>query len=262
MSFLFDTHAHFPAERVQIDGLLERALAAGVRRLLAVGGSPALNAGAQLAAATHPEQVMLALGFDRDQARRSDACAAATAFFNDASLPRLAAVGEIGLDYQRAGTDRRGQCALMECQLEVAARLRRPVIVHTRDADEDTLALLRNAEPRLGGPGARPGVIHCFTGNQTFAESLLELGYFLSFSGIVTFANATPLREVARTVPDDRLLIETDTPYLTPVPLRGRPNEPAYLPHVASCLAVQRKTTPEAIALLTTANAMRLFGGE
>jgi TatD DNase family protein len=261
MSFFFDTHAHFPADRAQIDGLLERALAAGVQRLLAVGGSAALNAGAQLAAVTHPEQVMLALGFDRDQAKGIEACTAATAFFIDSSLPGLAAVGEIGLDYSRAETDRSGQCALMECQLAIAARLHRPVIVHTRDADEDTLALLRNADHRRGGED-RPGVIHCFTGNQAFAEALLELGYFLSFSGIVTFANAAPLREVARTVPDDRLLIETDTPYLTPVPLRGRPNEPAYLPHVAACLAVQRKTTPEAIATLTTANALRLFGGE
>ena len=262
MTAFFDTHVHFPDEAAAVEGLLTRACAAGVTRLLAVGGSPALNAGARRAAATRPEQVLLALGLDRDQAGRTDALAAADALFADVEPDHLSAVGEIGLDYQRADADgRRRQCALMEHQLERAAQGERPVIIHTREADDDTLALLRQARGLPWFRGERPGVIHCFTGGQVLADALLELGYFLSFSGIVTFANAGPLRAVTRAVPGERLLIETDTPYLTPVPLRGRPNEPAHVPHVAACLARARGTGLDELAALTRANAERLFGG-
>ena len=262
MTAFFDTHVHFPDEAAAVEGLLTRACAAGVTRLLAVGGSPALNAGARRAAFTRPEQVLLALGLDRDQAGRTDALAAADALFADVEPDHLSAVGEIGLDYQRADADgRRRQCALMEHQLERAAQGERPVIIHTREADDDTLALLRQARGLPWFRGERPGVIHCFTGGQVLADALLELGYFLSFSGIVTFANAGPLRAVARAVPGERLLIETDTPYLTPVPLRGRPNEPAHVPHVAACLARARGTGLDELAALTRANAERLFGG-
>ena len=262
MTAFFDTHVHFPDEAAAVEGLLTRACAAGVTRLLAVGGSPALNAGARRAAFTRPEQVLLALGLDRDQAGRTDALAAADALFADVEPDHLSAVGEIGLDYQRADADgRRRQCALMEHQLERAAQGERPVIIHTREADDDTLALLRQARGLPWFRGERPGVIHCFTGGQVLADALLELGYFLSFSGIVTFANAGPLRAVTRAVPGERLLIETDTPYLTPVPLRGRPNEPAYVPHVAACLARARGTGLDDLAALTCANAERLFGG-
>jgi TatD DNase family protein len=263
MTAFFDTHVHFPDESAAVEGLLTRAGAAGVTRLLAVGGSPALNPGARRAAAARPEQVLLALGLDRDQAGRIDAREAADALFADVEPEQLSAVGEIGLDYQRttAAGIRRRQCALMEHQLERAAQWERPVVIHTREADDDTLALLRQASGLPWFRGARPGVIHCFTGGQVLADALLELGYFLSFSGIVTFANAGPLRAVARAVPGERLLIETDTPYLTPVPLRGRPNEPAYVPHVAACLARARGTGLDDLAALTCANAERLFGG-
>ena len=262
MTAFFDTHVHFPDEAAAVEGLLTRASAAGVARLLAVGGSPALNPGARRAAAARPEQVLLALGLDREQAGRADALAAADALFADVEPEQLSAIGEIGLDYQRADAAvRRRQCALMEHQLVRAAQWERPVVIHTREADDDTLALLRQARGLPWFRGARPGVIHCFTGGQVLADALLELGYLLSFSGIVTFANADPLRAVARAVPGERLLIETDTPYLTPVPLRGRPNEPAYVPHVAACLAHARGTSLDELAALTRANAERLFGG-
>ena len=262
MTAFFDTHVHFPDEAAAVEGLLTRASAAGVARLLAVGGSPALNPGARRAAAARPEQVLLALGLDRDQAGRADALAAADALFADVEPEQLSAIGEIGLDYQRDDAAvRRRQCALMEHQLVRAAQWERPVVIHTREADDDTLALLRQARGLPWFRGARPGVIHCFTGGQVLADALLELGYLLSFSGIVTFANADPLRAVARAVPGERLLIETDTPYLTPVPLRGRPNEPAYVPHVAACLAHARGTSLDELAALTRANAERLFGG-
>ena len=228
-----------------------------------MGGSPELNAGARRAHAARPEQALLALGLDRGQAACADARAAATELLTGSGAEELAAVGEIGLDYHHhcETAERQAQRGLMECQLELAARLGRPVVIHTREADDDTLALLRQARGLTWFRGARPGVIHCFTGGQALAEALLELGYFLSFSGIVTFANADPLRAVARAVPGGRLLIETDTPYLTPVPLRGRPNEPAHVPHVAACLARARGTGLDELAALTRANAERLFGG-
>ena len=260
MTTFFDTHAHFPDDAAAVECLLNRAGEAGVTRLMAVGGSPDLNPGALRAAAARPQQVLLALGLDREQAAPPDALAAADALFDEIEPERLAAVGEIGLDYQRVdAAGRRRQCALMEHQLERAAQWELPVIIHTRMADVDTLAVLRNASTLPWFRGARPGVIHCFTGDQAFADALLDLGYYLSFSGIVTFANAGPLRAVARTIPAERLLIETDTPFLTPVPLRGRPNEPAYVTHVASCLARARGMALDELAALTTANAGRLF---
>jgi TatD DNase family protein len=254
----FDSHVHFTAGAATA-AVLARAAAAGVARLLAVGGSQALNEGARQAAAAHPQQLLLALGLDRDRAARPGASAEVDALLGDAALPPLAAVGEIGLDYHHHAEGHPAQCALLEHQLAWAARLRLPVCVHTRAADDDTLAILRNAARDPWFRAGRPGVIHCFTGGPSLAEALLELGYFLSFSGIVTFANAAPLRAVAASVPDDRLLIETDSPYLTPVPLRGRPNEPANVVHVAACLASARQTTPEALAELTWQNARRLF---
>lgn len=258
MARYFDTHVHFAAGAATA-GLLARATAAGVERMLAVGGSPALNEGAREAAAAHPHTLLLALGQDRDQATRPGVMAEVDTLLRDGSLPPLAAVGEIGLDYHYQAQTQRAQRALLEHQLSWAARLRLPVCVHTRAADDDTIAILRNANRDPWFRAGRPGVIHCFTGGPSLAEALLELGYYLSFSGIVTFANAAPLRAVAATAPDDRLLIETDSPYLTPVPLRGRPNEPAHVVHVAACLARARGVAPDDLAALTWRNASRLF---
>jgi TatD DNase family protein len=144
--------------------------------------------------------------------------------------------------------------------LDLAAKHRLPVIVHSREADDDTVELLREHVRRWRGDPARIGVLHCFTGTSEFARSVLDLGLMVSFSGIVTFRNADSLRAVAREVPEDRLLIETDTPYLAPVPQRGRPNEPAYVVHVAESLAKIRNDTVEHIAHSTARNALRLFG--
>ncbi|MDD5704723.1 MAG: TatD family hydrolase [Kiritimatiellae bacterium] len=256
----FDTHAHFTGSTDAVAAQIERAVAAGVTRLIAVGGSPVLNAGARAAAASHPLTVALAVGLDRDQSDDPDPAGAVAKLLDDPNLPPLAAVGEIGLDYHYRPEGRPAQCALMEAQLAWAARRHLPVIVHAREADADTLALLRNAARDPWFREGRPGVIHCFTGGQEFADNLLTLGYFLSFSGIVTFANAAPLRAIAARVPAERLLIETDSPYLTPVPLRGRTNEPAHVVHVAACLAKQRGLTPEALAEQTFTNACLLFG--
>lgn len=256
----FDTHAHFAAGPA-IAGQIARARAAGVTRIVAVGGSPQLNAGARAAAAAAPGHVLPAFGLDRDQAGGDDDQAAALEnLFAAGAAPAPAAVGEIGLDYCRSAVARERQRLLMERQLGLAARLRLPAIIHTRAAEADTLALLRNARGEAWFREGRPGVIHCFTGDAAFAEALLALDYRLGFSGIVTFAGAAPLRKVAAAVPGERLLIETDAPYLTPVPLRGRPNEPALVVHVAAVLARERGVAPEELAALTWRNAETLFG--
>ncbi len=246
---IFDTHAHFEGTESEAAALLERAFAAGVTRVMAVGGSESLNAGARLAAecaaasAASRPQLRLALGWDRDQAGRE---------LPPIDYAGVSAVGEIGLDYFYDGAPRKDQLALFARQLELARTLDLPVVIHTREADDDTLGVLREIPSK--------GIIHCFTGTPKFCGRLLDLGFFVSISGIVTFRAADNVRESARYVPDDRLLIETDTPFLAPVPKRGNPNEPAFIVHTAKFLAELRGTTPEALASLTTANARALLG--
>jgi TatD DNase family protein len=236
MTELFDTHAHFEGGSAETAAAVARARAAGVTRIMAVGGSESLNAGTE----GFPCR---AIGWDRDQAGRD---------LPDLDYAGVAAVGEIGLDYHYAPGTRAAQRGLFARQLERAGRLGLPVVVHTRDADDDTLGILREIPSR--------GIVHCFTGSPSFCRALLDLGFYISISGIVTFRAADNVRESARAVPDDRILVETDAPFLAPVPMRGGPNEPAFLVHTARFLAGLRGTTFESFAALTTSNALRLLG--
>ena len=245
---LFDTHCHFETtDTAEITAILRRAAQAGVTRLMAVGGSPALNdavAAAVGIAQSSPEmpRVASALGWDRDQAE-------ATALLPKIDYSGAAAVGEIGLDYHYSGRTRKAQMELFANQLELARTLDLPVVIHTREADDDTLGLLREIPSR--------GIIHCFTGTPKFCRELLDLGFMISISGIVTFRAADNVRESALIIPDDRLLIETDSPFLAPVPMRGKANEPAFITHTAKFLAELRATPLEKFAELTTQNAIR-----
>jgi len=171
-----------------------------------------------------------------------------------ASDEKVVAIGETGLDYYYHKDHPQWQQERFRAHIQVANELDKPVIVHTRDAGDDTLAILKqeNAE-RCGG------VIHCFTETQAFADKALELGFMISISGIVTFRNADALRAIAKTIPDDRLLIETDSPYLAPVPFRGKQNQPAYVEQVAETLAQVRDTSVEHIAEISRNNFYRLF---
>ena len=171
-----------------------------------------------------------------------------------ASNPKVVAIGETGLDYYYHKGDNKIQQERFRTHIQIANDLNKPVIVHTRDAGQDTLEILRseNAEQCSG-------VIHCFTETMSFAEKALELGFMISFSGITTFRNADALREVAKHVPDDKLLIETDSPYLAPVPHRGKQNWPSLVKHVAETLAEVRNTSVEHIAQLSKDNYYRLF---
>lgn len=168
--------------------------------------------------------------------------------------PRIVALGETGLDYFRSPADAAWQRERFRHHIIAARRVGKPLIVHTRQAREDTIALLRDE-----GAAEVGGVMHCFTEDWDTARAALDLGFYISFSGIVTFKNADDLRDVARRVPLDRMLVETDAPYLTPVPLRGKSNQPAYVSHVAELLAQVRNTAVEEIAQATTRNFFTLF---
>ncbi len=185
-----------------------------------------------------------------------------------AALSRVVAIGETGLDYyqmdERKGgrtvADMKWQRERFRTHIRAARQTTKPLIIHTRAASDDTLAILKE-EGEDGSPGAAGGVFHCFTETAEVARGALDLGYYISFSGILTFKTAQDLREVARFVPMDRMLIETDSPYLAPVPYRGKTNNPSYVPHVARQIAELRQTTPEAIGEVTSRNFDTLFKG-
>jgi TatD DNase family protein len=172
-----------------------------------------------------------------------------------ARLPKVVAIGETGLDYYRREGDLAWQRQRFRTHIRAAREARRPLVVHTRAAVDDTLAIMR--EERASEAG---GVMHCFTESWEMASAALDMGFYISFSGIVTFKNAVTLKDVARRVPLDRMLIETDSPYLAPVPLRGKRNEPSYVPHVAAEIARLRDMSVEAVAAATSDNFFRLFG--
>ena len=183
-----------------------------------------------------------------------------------AARPKVVAIGETGLDYYQMEERKGGRSvADMEWQRErfrthirAARQTHLPLVIHTRQASDDTLAILKE-EGEQGGAGSAGGVFHCFTESMQVAGAALDLGFYISLSGILTFKSAADLREVAKFVPDDRLLIETDSPYLAPVPYRGKLNNPSYVPYVAQLLAELRGSTSEAIGHLTTRNFLQLF---
>ncbi len=175
-----------------------------------------------------------------------------------AALPRVVGIGETGLDYYRLGertvADMAWQRDRFRVHIEASRQTRLPMVIHTRQASEDTLAILRES-----GQGQVGGVFHCFTESLEVARAALDLGFYISFSGILTFKNAADLREVAQFVPLERCLIETDSPYLAPVPYRGKTNSPAYVPHVAAQVASIKGISTEDVALATTRNFETLF---
>jgi len=172
-----------------------------------------------------------------------------------AAHPKVIGIGETGLDYFYDHSDRQTQQALFRRHIAVARATRLPLVIHTRDAEGDTLAIL--AEEM--GKGAFPALIHCFTASADFAEKVLAMGLSISLSGIVTFKNAKDLQAIAKAIPEDRLLVETDSPFLAPVPHRGKPCEPAFTADTARFVAGLRGVSPEALAASTSANFFRLF---
>lgn len=182
-----------------------------------------------------------------------------------ASLPKVVGIGETGLDYYRLGertvADMAWQRDRFRLHIQAARQTKKPLVIHTRSASDDTLAILKEEGSGIGRGAAAQGVFHCFTETLAVAKAALDLGFYISFSGIVTFKNAGDIREVARFVPLDRLLIETDSPYLAPMPYRGKTNNPSYVPLVALKIAEIRQQSLEVIAKATSDNFERLFKG-
>lgn len=255
-----DSHAHidgpeFDSDRVET---ISRAREAGVSVILNVGtGDPhsgALERAVELSGTD--KAIYAAVGTHPHDARLYDDAAEAKIKSLITNHPRVIAWGEIGLDFHYDNSPRDIQLEVFRRQLRAAQSIPVPVIIHTRDAEVETIEILKS---QWSGSGV-PGIMHCFSGSHWLAEQCLALGMFVSFSGIVTFKKADELRAVAQKVPLDRLLIETDCPYLSPVPYRGKRNEPAYVVEVARCLAELHESSPGEIAAVTSANFARVFG--
>jgi TatD DNase family protein len=243
---VIDTHAHLDASADPADVLVERARDAGVTRIVSVGTKES-SWSETLAIAERHDGVVAALGIHPHEAADGDVAALRDALQH----AKAVAVGETGLDYFRDYAPRDAQRRVFEEQLELAADLNRPVVIHTRAADDDTLAVLGDFEGTV--------VLHCFS-SLPLLEPALERGWYVSFAGNVTYKNAHDLRSAAYAVPAERLLAETDSPYLAPVPRRGRPNEPANVVHTLAALAQARNADADALAAQIDDNASRCFG--
>ena len=253
---LVDSHCHLDDEQFDADreAAIDRALEAGVEKILAIGtggGPPDLEAGIRLAEAH--AAVYATAGVHPHYAVKSDE----STLKRLAALlrhPKVVAAGEIGLDYHYDFSPPGSQRGVFIEQMQIAREAGKPIIVHTREAWDDTFALLEEH----WAPTGLPGIMHCFSGGPEEARRSLALGFYLSFGGIVTFPKARNVQEAARMAPAERVLVETDAPYLAPVPFRGKRNEPAFVVHTARKLADLRAETYEQIAALTTANFVRL----
>jgi TatD DNase family protein len=254
---LVDSHCHldFPDFEDELEDVIAHAKAAGVGTMVTIGTEIA-RFDRVLAIASAHENIYCTVGTHPHEAGADGE--------KDAGPERLAAlaandkvigIGETGLDYHYDNAPRAAQLVSFRAHIQAARETGLALIVHSRDADGDTIKIL-NEEFEKGAFGA---VMHCFTAGRELADAAVERGFYISFSGILTFKNAEAVREIARAVPADRLLVETDAPYLAPVPKRGKRNEPAYLAHTAAYLAELRGMTPEALAEQTTANFFRLF---
>jgi TatD DNase family protein len=262
---LVDSHCHLDLPQFDADreAVIVRAAESGVTRIVNPGVDlPSSRAAVALALRQHG-CIYAAVGSHPHEAKTLDAVALKE-LKQLAASPRVVAVGEIGLDYYRDLSPREAQRRAFEAQLELAAELDLPVIVHDRDAHDDALAILHDWCTSLPAPRStlheHPGVLHSFSGDVAMAEQVVALGFFIGVSGPVTYKNADRLRDVVRAVPLERLLIETDAPYLTPHPHRGQRNEPAYVRFVAQAVADVRGLTLEQVAAQTTANTCVLFG--
>ena len=253
---VIDSHCHldmdFDADR---DAVLARARTAGVAAMVTIGASGRFDANhAAVAIAAAHEPVYATVGVHPHEAASVDD-AVIDALAELAAQPKVVAIGESGLDYHYEHSPRPAQREAFARFIQLAHRLGKPIVIHLREADDDAVDVLR-AE-RGGEIG---GVIHCFSGDAASARRFLDLGFHISFSGIATFKTAEPLREAARIVPSDRLMIETDAPFLAPIPYRGRRNEPALVVQTAATIAEVRGEPIEQVAAATTANTRRLFG--
>lgn len=251
---LFDTHCHVDCDRFDEDRaqVHQRMLDGGVTRYAVIGSDMPSSQHCVEYAATH-EGCYAAVGIHPHDAKtwQDEDAARLTAWTQE---EKVVAIGEIGLDYYYDLSPRDVQQDVCLKQMELAYRLDVPVVYHVRDAHQDMIDLMKAQHGKLSG-----GIIHCFSGSWEIAREYLKMGFYISFAGPVTFKKAPKLQEAAVNVPLDRILVETDSPYLTPEPYRGRRNEPAHVYHVAEKIAALRGMSLEDFAAQTTANAMRVY---
>ena len=257
---MIDSHCHLAGEEFAADlnDVIARATAAGISGALVIVGAEDDDEYERAAAVTRAwPGARLSIGVHPHTAGKFAGDPAAAGALVEAKLagrPAARAIGEIGLDYHYDFAPREVQQAVFREQIDLARRLRLPIVIHTREAEEDTFRILADTSA-----GDARGVFHCFTGDRAMARRALDAGFHLSLAGIVTFPRATELHEVAKLVPLDRLLIETDSPFLAPVPHRGTRNEPARVVHVAEAIARLRGTTAEAVGEASQTNFTQLF---
>ncbi|WP_426228461.1 TatD family hydrolase [Pararhizobium sp. DWP3-4] len=252
---LIDTHCHldFPDFETERDAIIERARAAGVGQMITISTrvkkfdtilAIAENyANVFCSVGTHPHNADEELDIETDDLVRL------------AAHPKVVAIGEAGLDYFYDNAPRDAQAIGLRRHIAAARRTQLPLVIHSRSADDDMAAILKEET----GKGAFPFLLHCFSSGPELARIGVDLGGYISFSGILTFPKSEELREIAKTVPHDRMIVETDAPYLAPKPFRGKRNEPAYVAHTAQVLAETIGVSTEEIAAITTDNAFRVF---
>jgi len=254
---LIDSHAHIQGKEYagEVDAVVARAREAGVATIIAVGGAGEMSSnGAAVALAARCDAIYATVGMHPHDAK-DVGTDDLKALCELAKQPKVVAIGETGLDYYYNHSPHDVQRRVFVQFIQMARDMDLPIVVHERDAARDAAALLRSE-----GEGKLRGVIHCFTGDYNAARAYLDLGFYLSFTGIITFKNAESLRAVVRQVPLDRIFVETDSPYLTPVPHRGKRNEPAYVRFVAETIAALKQIDFGEVADVTSENARALFG--
>lgn len=252
---LVDSHCHldFPEYAGQLDQVVARAEAAGVKVCVSIGTELKRFAGVRKVAESFPD-IWCSVGVHPHEAGQ-ELLADPGPLLKETAHPKVVGIGETGLDYFYEHSPRAQQIANFRAHIAAGRESGLPVIVHTRDADRDTIEVLEDEM----GKGAFTGLIHCFTGTQRLADAALKLGLYISVSGIATFKKSDALRDVIRSVPLDRLLVETDAPFLAPVPHRGKTNEPAFVVHTARLLAELKGVREDELAEATTENFFRLF---
>lgn len=258
----FDSHCHLSDDRLfaELDSVLDRAQSAQVSRILSIAVD--LADAEMISHLADGKRVWMSAGVHPASALTWQDGESNHRLHEFLHHPLCVAVGECGLDYvydethpHYPGATRARQADVFEQQLDIAARTNKPVVIHNREADADIIAILEEWRPRLSG-----GVFHCFSSDWATAKHILDLDFHLGFTGIVTFKNAPTLQQVAINCPLERVLIETDAPYLAPVPHRGKQNEPSFVPFVAAKIAELKNLRPEEVGEATTTNACRLFG--
>jgi TatD DNase family protein len=251
---LVDSHCHldFPELRADLAGVLSRMNDNGVSHALTISTTLETFPAVREVAHAHAN-VWCSAGVHPDE-QRDGREASLEELLAMGSDPRVVAIGETGLDYYRLTGDLEWQRERFRTHIRAARKLAKPLVIHTRASAEDTLRVMREEGAEEVG-----GVMHCFTETMEVAEGAMAMGFHISFSGIVTFKNAKDLKEVAKRVPAQRMLVETDSPYLAPVPHRGKPNQPAFVKHVAEEVAALRGVAVEDVARATTENFFRLF---